>query len=210
MENSAWLKMWEENTTGWHRDEVNPFLERNYEVLKDSKTIFIPLCGKTLDIPWLVSHGHKVVGCELSHIAIVDLYKSLDIKPDIMEVENFKIYNGGDITIFEGDFFNLTSELLGTIDGIYDRGALVALKKDIRDNYTKHLQAITNSAKQLVIVYNYDQEKRGYFPPFSISQEELNTQYSSYKSIELIDSIHLTNGIDADGTIATEKAWFLS
>ena len=39
--------------------------------------------------------------------------------------------------VFVGDFFDLTNSLLGAVDAIYDRAALVALPPDMRQAYTK-------------------------------------------------------------------------
>ena len=78
MEKNFWLDRWENKEIGFHQNKANPLLTKNFEKLslKDESRIFIPLCGKTLDIGWFLSKGYKVAGCELSEIAIKELFES--------------------------------------------------------------------------------------------------------------------------------------
>lgn len=72
MEAEFWYQCWENNAIGFHEKEANPILIRHFEelFLASGSRVFLPLCGKTLDIPWLASQGYKVVGAELSKLAI--------------------------------------------------------------------------------------------------------------------------------------------
>jgi hypothetical protein len=45
--------------------------------------VFLPLCGKTLDIQWLLSRGYGVAGSELSKIAVEQLFSELGVEPNI-------------------------------------------------------------------------------------------------------------------------------
>ena len=48
--------------------------------------------------------------------------------------------------------------MLGPVDAIYDRAALVALPEDMRSRYAPHLYGNHRSRKpQLLICYEYDQ-----------------------------------------------------
>ncbi len=58
--------------------------------------------------------------------------------------------------------------LLGQVDANYDRAALIAVPKDLRQCYTRHLIDITASAPQLLISYFFDQQLINEHPPFSI------------------------------------------
>ena len=71
MEADFWLNRWENNLTGFHLDEVNPHLKENWSALNlpAGSRVFVPLCGKSLDLIWLAEQGHQVVGIELSHLA---------------------------------------------------------------------------------------------------------------------------------------------
>ncbi len=64
---NPWESRWQEGRIGFHLPEVNPYLIRHYgEFLKKSpENVFVPLCGKTLDLTWLANRAKKVVGVEL-------------------------------------------------------------------------------------------------------------------------------------------------
>lgn len=210
MGNQLWLQRWEEKNTGWHEKDVNPFLEKNFHLLNLNKgaTIFIPLCGKTLDIAWLLSYGYNVIGCELSHIAITELFKELDLVPKVSIIDKFKVYSNKGITIYEGDIFHLTKDLVGTIDAIYDRAALVALPKELRFQYTTLLRELTNRAKQLLITVVYEQEVYTR-TPYSIPQKEIEQHYKDFYTIIKLDSITIKGRLKGICE-AKDEVWFLS
>jgi len=210
MSNQLWLQRWEEKNIGWHEKGVNQFLENYFHLLnleKDS-TIFLPLCGKTRDISWLLNHGYNVVGCELSGVAISELFEELGKVPKISIVDNFKVYSSHGITIFEGDIFNLTKELVGKINAIYDRAALVALPLELRTQYTALLQNITNNAKQLLITVLYEQELHNR-TPYSISKEEIGLHYQKCYTITKIDSALMDGGLKGICE-AKDEVWLIS
>jgi len=72
METSFWHKKWEQNEIAFHQGEANPLLVKYFTELSLEKgsRVFVPFCGKTLDISWLLSNGYRVAGVELSKIAI--------------------------------------------------------------------------------------------------------------------------------------------
>lgn len=189
MKADFWHNLWETNDIGFHLEHTNPFLLEFFSELdlEDSSRIFIPLCGKTVDIKWLLSKGHKVVGAELNENAIKDLFTSLLLKPEVQKLGAFTLYSAKDIDIFVGDIFNLTREVLGKVDAVYDRGALVALPKDMQTKYTPLLINITESAPQLLINFEYDQNLyEG--PPFSITRTEIEKYYKEFYNIKLLKS----------------------
>ena len=132
MEENFWHAKWENNQIGFHEAKPNPILIKYFHQLdlKDDSRIFVPLCGKTHDIQWILSQGHKVVGVELSDLAITQLFTSLGMKPEIKKTSNLKHYQAKNIDIFVGNFFDLTQSALGKVDAIYDRAALVALPEE--------------------------------------------------------------------------------
>ncbi len=54
MQGNCWLQKWEKNEIGFHESEANPLLVEHFKELSLAKgsRIFLPLCGKTLDIAW--------------------------------------------------------------------------------------------------------------------------------------------------------------
>jgi thiopurine S-methyltransferase len=200
MNHEFWHERWKNNEIGFHEGTPNELLASNFNSLKSvlaGNRIFVPLCGKTIDIHWLIKQGFYVVGVELSEIAIEDLFKSLNITPEINNMDQISHYKGPNIEVFVTDIFNLNSKIIGNINGTYDRAALVALPKNIRTMYAQHLKAITNNAPQLLITFDYNQEiSNG--PPFSIPESEINRLYSSNYTISLLESRHTT--INSNGT----------
>jgi len=210
MEAEFWLKKWEKNEIGFHMSEANPLLIKYLDKLKLEKSsrVFIPLCGKTLDIAWLVSKGFSVVGAELSTQAIKQLFSELGLTPQISQVAKLQLYQAKNLNIFVGDIFDLTAEMLGSVAAIYDRAALVALPESMRISYASHLRQITHSAPQLLITFTYDQTlKNG--PPFSISQAEIEQHYSTYYQIEQLETIKVQGGLKGN-VEANEVVWFLN
>lgn len=211
MDANFWRQKWKENNIAFHESEANPLLVKHFEALSvaEGSRIFLPLCGKTLDITWLLSHGYRVTGAELSEIAIEQLFIELEMEPKISAVDSGgHHYSAKNIDIFVGDILNLSGKMLGSVDAIYDRAALVALPKEIRDQYTVHLIKITNKAPQLLICYEYDQTLMA-GPPFSISDEEVRHHYKDSYDLALIASTNVPGGLK--GTCAAkENVWLLS
>lgn len=190
MDPAFWHQRWAANEIGFHRSQPNPLLIAYFNALALTKgsRIFVPLCGKTLDIAWLLSNGYLIAGAELSELAITQLFAELGIEPTITELGTIKHYSATDIDIFVGDIFDLTRKILGPIDALYDRAALIALPENMRARYTKHLIDISRNAPQLLITFEYDQTlMQG--PPFAVSPDEVRRHYEdSYEILSLATS----------------------
>jgi thiopurine S-methyltransferase len=206
---SFWKQRWEKGEIAFHEREANPLLVKYFEalVLPNGSRIFVPLCGKTLDIAWLLSHGYRVAGAELSEIAVKQLFEGLGVKPHISGVDYLQHYSAQDIDIFLGDLFHLSREMLGPIDAVYDRAALVALPEDMRNRYTAHLMKITGNAPQLVISYEYDQSKVP-GPPFSVTNDEVRRHYAGRYALTLLASSDVPGGLKGKCP-AKENVWLL-
>jgi thiopurine S-methyltransferase len=209
MDESFWLQRWETDNIAFHQSEANPLLVNYFQELALAKgsRVFLPLCGKTLDISWLLSNGYHIAGAELSEMAIEQLFMQLGVTPNILEVGQAKHYSATNIDIFVGNIFYLSDKMIGPVDAIYDRAALVALPKEMRHRYTAHLMEITAKAPQLLICYEYDQAlMEG--PPFSISNEEINQHYSDSYNLTLILSSDVSGGLKGK-YLAKENIWLL-
>jgi thiopurine S-methyltransferase len=209
MDESFWFQRWETNNIAFHQSEANPLLVNYFNELALAKgsRIFLPLCGKTLDISWLLSNGYRIVGAELSEMAIEQLFMQIGVVPQILEVGEVKHFSATNIDIFVGNIFYLSDKIIGPVDAIYDRAALVALPKKMRHRYTAHLMEITAKAPQLLICYEYDQALMD-GPPFSISNEEINQHYSDSYNLTLILSSDVSGGLKGK-YVAKENIWLL-
>ena len=209
MDPSFWHQRWEKNEIAFHESKANPLLVKNFHELAPAKgrRIFVPLCGKTLDIGWLLSQGYRVAGAELSQLAVEQLFMDLGAQPEIAPAGNLEQWSANHLDIFVGDIFGLSKELLGQVDAVYDRAALVALPESMRQRYAAHLMAITGTAPQLLISYEYDQRLID-GPPFSVSQEEVRRHYVGTYDVRLMSSADLPGGLKGKCP-ATEHVWLL-
>ncbi|AXT37367.1 thiopurine S-methyltransferase [Alteromonas sp. BL110] len=211
MEHSFWHSKWQKNEIGFHETEGNALLVKYASFLLDDesansalKRIFVPLCGKTRDIGWLLSQGCEVVGAELSEVAIIQLFEELGAEPNVTTTAKGKAYTKDGLTVFVGDIFKLTSSDLGNVSGVYDRAALVALPSPLREQYAAHLIAITQCAPQLIISFEYDQNEMA-GPPFSVNEKTVDLLYSGDYHIKRLERSMLKGGlkgkVDADNLV---------
>jgi thiopurine S-methyltransferase len=209
MKHDFWHKKWEENEIGFHLPDANPLLVKLFSTLqpKQDARVFLPLCGKTLDIAWLLSQGYRVAGAELSVIAIEDLFNSLKLTPTITKLGEITHYSATNIDMLVGDIFKITPVMLGNIDAVYDRAALVALPEDMRKAYTALLMALTKHAPQLLICFKYDQTVHE-GPPFSICADEIKQHYQATYDLTLLASEVMPDGLKGQYP-ATEQVWLL-
>ncbi|OQW61220.1 MAG: thiopurine S-methyltransferase [Nitrospira sp. ST-bin4] len=209
MDASFWHQRWEKNEIGFHESKANPLLVAHFRELSVGKgrRVFVPLCGKTLDISWLLSRGYRVAGAELSQLAIEQLFMELGMQPDIETVGGIERWSANNLDVFVGDLFAVSRPTLGQVDAVYDRAALVALPEDMRKRYAAHLLEITRKAPQLLISYEYDQSlMEG--PPFSVSNEEVRRLYASEYALTLVASTEVQGGLKGKAP-AKENVWLL-
>lgn len=189
MEHEFWHAKWKSKQLGFHEGRPNALLVKHFSrlELRQGARLFLPLCGKTRDIGWLLEQGYRVVGSELSESAVQELFEELGVAPAVTEVGTLKLYAAENVEILVGDIFHVSPEILGPVDAIYDRAALVALPPTVRANYTAHLRTITGTAPQLLIVFAYDQNVMP-GPPFSIPAQEVEEHYATFYELEPLES----------------------
>jgi len=209
MKKEIWLERWEKGQTGFHNHEVNPLLVKHFDELELplASRIFVPLCGKTLDISWLLSKGYCVVGVELSESAVKELFEELGEEPYIMTEGEHIHYHAENIDIFVGDFFTLTPQIIDHVDAIYDRAAIVALPSEMRDDYTKQILSLTQNVPLLMTTVVYDQSLMNN-SPFSVDREELERHYGHHYTITQLDKINVKGGLKQLKDIV-EYVWLL-
>ncbi|MFC3052789.1 thiopurine S-methyltransferase [Kordiimonas pumila] len=208
MENEFWLDKWQKNDIAFHEGQANEQLVKHFNALAlpVAARVFVPLCGKTRDIAWLLSRNYTVVGAELSELAVKQLFDELGVTPHVVD-GTLTTYSAENIDIFVGDIFALSAELLGQVDAVYDRAALVALPATVRAHYTKHLCMITHTAPQLAITYTYDQSQMA-GPPFSVPDEEVRQHYGSAYKLRLLAREQVQGGLKGK-CAAEESVWVI-
>lgn len=198
-----WHERWQQNQIGFHQDEINPYLQTYWPKLQLSlgSRVFVPLCGKSIDMLWLRSAGYEVLGIELSSIAVRDFFTEHQLEPTISQQGAFELWEVDGLRILLGDFFQLTAADLATCQAIYDRAALIALPPDMRLQYVAHLQQIAPAKPTLLITLEYDQAITN-GPPFSVSEAEVQEHYADQYQITplaQVDISHTQHGIIAKG-----------
>lgn len=193
MKADFWHTRWQDNRIGFHQTRVNSRLEQFWPSLGlDTTTpVFVPLCGKSLDMLMLHRLGHPVVGVELSAIAVKAFFDENQMPYEVRQNGNLQEFTGtGEATglrLFAGDMFALETAQLGPIGGFYDRAALIAMPPEMRGQYADKLATLVpESALGLLISLEYDPTKMN-GPPFCVPESEVNTLFSGNFSIEQID-----------------------
>lgn len=149
-----WINYYETDLVTWQAPVTSPWLVRHLSEFLGSDTkkrVFVPLCGKSLDLKLLLDAGHHVIGAECSGIACSDFFVENNIPDYDKEKVNHptgarvvRHYSKSlPIEIYEGDVFELNAEVLGgQVDAVLDRAALVALPPSLIED--KYLPLITS------------------------------------------------------------------
>ena len=76
MDPDFWHQRWQARQIGFHQSAPHPFLERWWPSLNAAlgSRVYVPLCGKSLDMVWLSVRGYRVVGSELSSLAVEEFF----------------------------------------------------------------------------------------------------------------------------------------
>ncbi len=189
MKQEFWHERWEKNEIGFHLPMVHPWLKAVWpdQNVSEGASVFVPLCGKTLDIDYFLQQKMSVVAVELSELAVITLFEQLNYKANVSDWIGGKLYQAENLKVYVGDFFKLTPEHVGHVSVIYDRAAIIALPTEMRQRYAQHLVKSCPVADILSLTFDYAQEDMA-GPPFSVSQQEIKQHYSENYNIECIRS----------------------
>lgn len=183
-----WLQRWQENRIGFHQTRINMHLEAYWPSLGVAvgSTVLVPLCGKSLDLLWLAGQGYRVLGVELSPVAVQAFFTENTLTPEVEQGTRFTRYRCGEIEILCGDFFALRAADLADVGGVYDRASLIALPPDMRERYASHLgHVLTDTVPVLLITLDYRQEERQ-GPPFAVGEDEVRHLYAQRWRVDTV------------------------
>ncbi len=211
MENDFWRERWHRGQIGFHQLEVEAHLKAHFGRLglAQGATVFVPLCGKSLDLMWLADQGYRVAGVELSSLACEAFFSENRIPVAEPVTEGpFRVHRTKDrpITIYEGDFFDLSASHIGPAAAWYDRASLIALPAELRKRYVQHLKTVllAPSTRGLLLTLAYDQSTFP-GPPYAVPPEEVQGLWGDRCRIELLGRAEKQVGIQM-----TESAWLLT
>jgi len=190
MKAEFWKQRWEEGQIGFHQGETNPHLLSYWNAMDvEGGTVLVPLCGKSLDMLWLAGQGHKVVGIELSEIAVRDFLSENKLQATESKQGTLKRFSTGDIDVLQGDFFDYKPDTM--ITAVFDRASLIAMPPEMRRQYADHLtQMLESGTPVLLVTMEYDQNEMD-GPPFSVPETDVLSLYQQYFELQLLEEYDL-------------------
>ena len=190
MDRDFWEQRWQQNEIGFHQELINPWLAYYYGHMgppaekRSELSVFVPLCGKSRDMLWLAQNGYRVVGLELSAIAVRAFFEEAGLPHSVEEDDVYTHYKGDEIRILQGDFFSLRPEHLGPVTDVFDRASLIALPPDMRRQYAdKMTELLSPGTRTLLVTLTYPQHEMD-GPPFSVSEDEVHELYGEHFKID--------------------------
>lgn len=195
MKTEYWLQRWKEGRTGWHHESVMPLLAQHWEALAISRgtRVLVPLCGKSLDMPWLARQGLRVLGVEISPVAVQAFLAENHLQADRSEAADGTHYRitdalaDGDIELINGDVFGVAPGTLEACGAFYDRAALIAFPAPMRDRLAREVYAkLPAGARGLLITLEYPAGETE-APPFSVDAAEVHRLFEAQWDIRQIE-----------------------
>ena len=186
---NLWESRWQEDRIGFHRKEVNPYLVRFSDELlyQNPDRVFVPLCGKTLDLYWLTTKTKKVIGVELVSKAVQDFFTENNIDYSIQQDETLQKFSSKSIDLYLGDFFDLNPEQTSSFKAIYDRASIVAIEKPERKDYVEHLISFLDPAGRILLITLEFNQNQMEGPPYSVPAEEIESLFASFGSLKMLE-----------------------
>ncbi|KAM6410575.1 thiopurine S-methyltransferase isoform 2-T3 [Pluvialis apricaria] len=167
-----WLRKWEMGNIGFHKEQGHPLLQKYLDVLLNGRSglrIFFPLCGKAVEMKWLADLGHSVVGVEVSEQALKEFFAEHRLPyheepvPEISGAKKLRS-TSGNISLYCCSIYDLSSSIVGKFDGVWDRGALVAVNPCDRQRYVSlMITLMEKNSSYLLVTVSYDPNKHKAF-----------------------------------------------
>nr|XP_009937710.1 PREDICTED: thiopurine S-methyltransferase isoform X1 [Opisthocomus hoazin] len=192
-----WLQKWETGNTGFHKKRGHPLLQKHLDVLLNGRSglrIFFPLCGKAVEMKWLADMGHSVVGVEVSEQALRDFFAEHSLpycEETVPEIPGAKMLQStcGSISLYCCSIYDLSSSIVGKFDGVWDRGALVAVNPCDRKRYVSlMITLMEKNSSYLLVTVLYDPNKhKG--PPFYVPEAEIKSLFGDHCEIQHLQKV---------------------
>ena len=177
MRREFWLEKWRQNQIGFHEDQPHPLLVEHFpDPPQPGATVLVPLCGKSVDMAWLVSRGWSVVGVEISEIAVRDYFTEQRVPVERVQHNPLLEYSGGAVRLVCADYFEIEPHMIGQVSAIYDRAALIAMDAEDRVRYVRHTALLAPTAPLFLVGLEYC-EGQVNPPPFCVDSGAVSTLY---------------------------------
>ena len=187
---NIWESRWQEDRIGFHLKEVNPYLIKFSDQLlfQNPDRVFVPLCGKTLDLCWLTKKTKKVIGIELVKKPVQEFFAENNIAYLVQQEETFQKFTSKFIDIYLGDFFELKPEDTTPFKAIYDRASIIALEELDRRKYVNHLIPFLDPVGRILLITLEYNQNHMEGPPYSVPREEIESLFSPWASLKLLET----------------------
>ncbi len=183
MDAEFWHQRWDNQQLAFHQQQVNPLLQQYWSKLqlRQGARVLVPLCGKSVDMLWLLEHGHPLVGVELSQIAVEAFFNDNQLEPVRTQQGVLGQWQVDSLSLYCGDLFALSVESQGCFDAIYDRAALIALPEPMRSSYVEKLLSLLSADGQLLLITLEYPAELHQGPPFSVDQFQIEQLFDGFK-----------------------------
>lgn len=189
MEPEFWLERWREARIGFHQDAPTPLLLKHWPAVgaEPGSRVFVPLAGKSLDMAWFASQGYRVLGAELSPLAVAQFFESQGVEPSVEAAADGIHHLAGPIELVQGDVFALDTDSIASCMAVFDRAAIIALPREMRERYVREVYGkLPSGCRGLLITLEYpQQEKAG--PPFSVDEDEVRALFDGEWRVTLLE-----------------------
>merc|ERR1712012_569727 len=157
---------WSQDNTPWHIQAPNSSLVKHWETVRDGRQglrVLFPLCGASVDLAWLHSQGHSVVGVEGVRKAADKLFTEADLDYTVDKME-------------DGQVWKYSS-----------RGALEAIELEDREKYVSTIHGCLRKKFDYILSgYDYDKSlKTG--PPRPLPSHDVQQLFENKGNVEIIN-----------------------
>jgi thiopurine S-methyltransferase len=200
MDKAFWTERWRRRDIGFHQPHIHEPLQRYWPKLDlpVASAVFVPLAGKSRDMVWLATQSHRIIGVELSDVAVREFFQDGGQTPDIRSEGPFDVFSAGPFSLYRGDYFEFPPEAVKDVVAVYDRAALIALTPELRVRYARKLASVIPlQAVIFLVALEYpDGEISG--PPFSVTPDEVKRLYGDTFEINVLEA---RDGLPGSGNL---------
>ncbi len=207
MDVEFWLQRWRDKRIEFHRQRTLPLLEQHWPALAlpVGSRVLVPLAGKSLDMLWLAAQGHRVLGVELSPLAVQQFLGENRLAATQHDSALGRHYVTDRIELICGNVFDLDDATLATCSGVYDRAAVIALPPPMRERYAVEFYGrLPPGCRALMITLEYPQHEMD-GPPFSVPESTVHVLFDPDWTVDTLwrlDSLAVEPGLAARGVDA--------
>ncbi|XP_072163554.1 probable thiopurine S-methyltransferase [Diadema setosum] len=153
-----WQDAWYEGDCKNANRDVSKWLKEHIGKLTDGKSnlrIFVPMCGAARDLHWLLEQGHVVIGVELVDKALTMFLERHGIKyteSSVPSIPGGKCYKSDDgkLTLYKCNIFDLDTNLIGKVDGMWESGAMTDIPPQERVRYGEVLLSLLSPGGRIL------------------------------------------------------------